>query len=151
MSLDNVSRDDWIVGGLALLLAIDLLFLAWYSPNCGPYGGDCSYAGTGAPDAWLGVLALIATIAVIADLAIERLSPQTTLPNLGGSRAMTRFILACIAAALLGLKFLFHIGIFSDLGLGFWAAAVLAGGLVFSARRVSQGQAITPSGPAGSR
>ena len=31
MNLENVTRDDWIVGGLALLLAISLLFFPWFS------------------------------------------------------------------------------------------------------------------------
>ncbi len=31
MRTDALSREDWLVGGLALLLAIDLLFLPWFS------------------------------------------------------------------------------------------------------------------------
>ena len=31
MNLDSFSRDDWILGGVALLLVIDLLFLPWFS------------------------------------------------------------------------------------------------------------------------
>jgi hypothetical protein len=146
MSLDNVSRDDWIVGGLALLLAIDVLFLPWFSISVGvgAFSASFSSTATGAPDGWLGILALIAVIALLADLGIERLSPQTTLPMLGGSRTMTRFILAGAGGAFLLLKFIFHINHFSDLGFGFWAAVVLTGGLVFSTMRASQGQAIAP-------
>jgi hypothetical protein len=147
-----MSRDDWIVGGLGLLLAIDLLAFSWFSYASGPVCSivSCSSTATGSPDGWLGILALIADVALIADLAVERFSPQTTLPNLGGSRTTTRFILACIVAGLLVLKFLFHIH-FSYFGFGFWAAVVLTGGLVFSAMRVSQGRAIRPTKPAGSR
>jgi hypothetical protein len=97
----------------------------------------------------LGILAAIAVIALIADLAIERLSPQTALPNIGGSRTTTRFVLAGVAAGLLFLKFLFHINHFSDLGFGFWAALVLTAGLVVATMRAKQGQTIMPSGPAG--
>jgi hypothetical protein len=149
MNVDNVSRDDWIVGGLALLLAIDLLFLPWFDLSGTVLGVSISVTSTatGAPDGWLGILALLADIALIVDLAIERLSPQTTLPNLGGSRTMTRFILAGAVAVLLGLKFLFHINHFSDLGFGFWLAVVLTAGLVFATMRVSQGQSVAPSGP----
>ena len=39
MKLENVTRDDWIVGGLALLLAIFLLVLPWFSVGGGT-GGD---------------------------------------------------------------------------------------------------------------
>ena len=31
MNVENVSREDWTIGGLALLLVIDLLFLPWFS------------------------------------------------------------------------------------------------------------------------
>jgi len=55
----------------------------------------------------------------LADLAIERFSPQTALPNVGGSRTMTRFVLGIAAVVFLVLKFLFNIH-FSDFGFGFW-------------------------------
>ncbi len=61
MSLDNVSRDDSIVGGLALLLAIDLLFLPWFSGSCGPFVNSvpCSATATDAPDSLFGILAVL--------------------------------------------------------------------------------------------
>ena len=89
MRTDALSKDDYIVGGLALLLVIDLLFLPWFS-----YRASFSLSATGAPDGWLGILAMFTAILVIADLLIERLAPQTTLPTFGGSRAATRFRLA---------------------------------------------------------
>ena len=52
---------------------------------------------TEAPDGWLGVLAVIACLAVIADLALEHLSPRTAVPAVG-SLDNTRFILAAAAA-----------------------------------------------------
>ncbi|MGI8714993.1 MAG: hypothetical protein ACR2NR_17790 [Solirubrobacteraceae bacterium] len=129
MNLEGVSRDDWILGGVALLLVIDLLFLPWFSISVGPFG-SVSFSATGAPDAWLGILAVLVAIALIADLAIERLSPGTALPNIGGSRTQTRFVLACVAAVFVVLKFLFNIH-FSYFGFGFWAAVVLTAGLVY--------------------
>jgi hypothetical protein len=146
MSLDNMSRDDWIVGGLALLLVIDLLFLPWFtvSANIGIVSVSASSTATGAPDGWLGVLAVIAAIALLVDLVVERLSPQTQMPMIGGSRSQTRLVLAGITAVFVLLKFLFHIH-FSYFGFGFWAAVVLTAGLVFSALRVSRGQTIVPT------
>jgi hypothetical protein len=147
MSLDNMSRDDWIVGGLALLLVIDLLFLPWFtfSAGIGTFSVSVSSTATGAPDGWLGVLAVIAAIALLVDLAVERLSPQTQVPMIGGSRTSTRLVLAGITAAFVALKFLFHIH-FSLFGFGFWAAVVLTVALVLSALRVSRGQTILPAG-----
>jgi hypothetical protein len=152
VDIDSVSRDDWIFGGVALLLIIDLLFLAWFSVtvSIGTVSISATSTATGDPDGWLGILAVLALIAVIADLAIERFSPQTTLPNVGGSRTMTRFVLVVAAAVFLGLKFLFQIGHFSDLGIGFWVALVLAGGLVYLAMQArnagTRAVAGTPTG-----
>jgi hypothetical protein len=143
----NVSRDDWILGGVALLLIIDLLFLPWFSVSLGPFSAD--FTGTGAPSGWLGLLAVLALIALIADLAIERFSPQTALPNVGGSRATTRMALGLAAVVFLVLKFLFNIH-FSDFGFGFWLAVVLSAGLVYvllQARNAGTAITRTPTGP----
>lgn len=139
MNVNNVSRDDWILGGLALLLAIDLLFLPWFDISVG--GGAISLSvtstATGSPDGWIGVLAVLAALAVLGDLAIERLSPQTQVPAIGGSRTTTRFILAAVAAGFVALKFIVHIH-FSLFGAGFWLAVVLTIAFVVSALRARQ-------------
>jgi hypothetical protein len=152
VNLDNVRRDDWIIGGLALVLIIDLVSFPWFSLGGGSVGGislpSFDLSGTDAPDGWLGILAVIALIALIADLAIERFSPQTQIPEIGGSRTMTRFVLAAAAAGFMALKFLFHIGHIGDLGWGFWLGALLAIGLVFlamQARAGSSGTSIRPT------
>jgi hypothetical protein len=124
VSVDNLSREDWTIGGLALLLVIDLLFLPWFSIV------GFSLTATDAPDGWLGVLAVLAGIILIADLAVDRFSPQTQLPALGGSRTHTRFVEASVMALFVALKFLFHIH-FSLFGFGFWAALVLTVALVY--------------------
>jgi hypothetical protein len=142
MSLDNVKRDDWMLAGVASLLVIDLLFLPWFDIGLGPI--SVTSTATGAPDGWLGILAVLAALAVIADLAIERLSPQTSIPAIGGDRTLTRYALAGAAALFVVLKFLFHIH-FSLFGLGFWAALVLAAGLVGSAARARRDKPLMAS------
>jgi hypothetical protein len=144
--LDSFSRDDWILGGVALLLVIDLLFLPWFSVsvNLGTASVSVTSTATGDPDGWLGILAVLTTLALIVDLAIERLSPGTALPNIRGSRTETRFVLACVTAVLLALKFLFQINHFGDLGIGFWLALVLTAGLVYVALQARNAGAITP-------
>jgi hypothetical protein len=135
MRTDALSREDWLVGGLALLLAIDLLFLPWFSFYI------VSFSGTDAPDGWAGILAVLASLAIVGDVLVERLSPQTALPNFGGSRTATRFRLAVIAAVFLAIKFVFNIH-FSYFGFGFWAAVVLTVALVFVTLRLSQERTI---------
>ncbi len=135
MRFDALSRNDWIVGGSALLLAIDLLLLPWFSYYV------FSLSATDAPDGWAGIIAMLISVAIVADLLIERLSPQTTVPNLGGSRTATRFRLAVIAAAFVALKFVLNIH-FSLFGFGFYAAVVIAAALVFATMRLSQDREI---------
>lgn len=146
MNVDNVSREDWMLGGVALLLVIDLVFLPWFSGSGGQVtlgNATLSFAGTDLTavqspgDGWLGILAVLATIAVIVDLGIERLSPQTQVPAIGGSRMVTRFYLAAAAAAFLALKFLFNIH-FSLFGIGFWLGVLLVVALVVVASRARQ-------------
>jgi hypothetical protein len=141
--MDKVSTDDWIVGGAALLLIIDLLFLPWFSYSVGIF--SFTLTATDSPDGWLGILAVICAILLLADLWIERFSPQTQLPTIGGSREQTRFVLAGATTLLVGLKFLFHIH-FSLFGFGFWAAVVLSAILMFATIRQAQGHSVVRSG-----
>jgi hypothetical protein len=130
VNFSDVTRDDRILAGVALLLVIDLLFLPWFHISLGPF--SASLTATDDPDGWLGILAVLTAIALIVDLGIERLSPGTALPNIGGSRAMTRFVLACVTALFVALKFLFNIH-WSDFGFGFYAGVILTAGLVWVA------------------
>jgi hypothetical protein len=124
MNLESVRRDDWILGGVALLLIIDLLAFPWISYFI------FSSTATGAPDAWAAILALIAALALLADLALERLSPEITVPTVGGSRTMTRFVLAIVVAVFVALKFLLYIH-FSLFDWGFYLGVILTVALVY--------------------
>jgi hypothetical protein len=150
MNLDGVRRDDWLLGGVALALVIDLLFLPWFDISIGPI--SFTSTASGAPDGWLGVFAVLTTLALIADLAVERLSPQTRLPAIGGSRAATRLALAGATGLFVVLKFLFHVH-FSLFGIGFWGAVALTAALVLLTAKAHRGEPLiispaTPSGPA---
>lgn len=141
LSFERVTREDWVLAGVTALLAFSLLVLPWFSFGATITVGAASVSiggsltGVDAPDAWLGVLAVMACVFLIADLATERLSPQTRVPVLTADRPTTRFVLACSAAALIALKFLLHLGRFGELALGFWLALLLAAGLVELTRR----------------
>jgi hypothetical protein len=157
----QLRRDNVIVGALALLLLLDLLILAWFS-----FGGTVtvgstsinfggSLTATDAPDGWLGVLAVISCVLILFDLGIEQLSPSTAVPAVGGSREMTRFVLALGAALFMGLKFIFHLGHFSNLGIGFWIGLVLVIALVYFALQARNATAVArprhtgPAAPTG--
>src|SRR5262249_15147852 len=148
--------------GVAVVLMFDLLVLPWFSFGATiSVGSDTvsiggSLTGVDAPDAWLGVLALLSCAFLVADLGFERLSPQTRVPSMASGGETTRSVLGCGAAGLIALKFLFHIGRFGELALGFWLAVLLVGALVAmtrrtrEARRVVQASAPEPAPEPGS-
>jgi hypothetical protein len=136
MSLQDIKQEDRIIGGAAIVLSISLLFFPFYSVSFGPITATSSM--TGSPDSWLGVIALLLTVALIADLAIERFSPTTHLPVIGSGRENTRFVLAAAVAACVVLKFVLHLH-FSWFGWGFYATVLLAGGLVYVTRKAVAG------------
>jgi hypothetical protein len=148
LHLERLSREDWVLGTVAFLLIFDLLVLPWFSFGATIRFGSSSLAiggsatGVDAPDAWLGVLALLSCAFLIADLGFERLSPQTRLPSIAADRLTTRYILACVTAGLIALKFLFHIGRFGELALGFWLAVLLVAALVAMTRRIRLGESV---------
>jgi len=143
VKFDSVSRDDWILAGLAVLLIITLVALPWFhiSFSFGTISASASLTATDDPDGWLGILAVISAVVLIADLGVERLSPGTALPNIGGSRTQTRFVIACVTALFVALKFVFNIH-FSDFGFGFYAAVVLTAGLVWVAFQARSGASL---------
>jgi hypothetical protein len=151
MDVSKFTRDELILGGIALLLVIDLLFLPWFdiSVGLGTFKVSATSTATGSPDGWLGVLAVLVTLALMAYLVLERLG-DGELPTLGGSPATTRLALAAVAAGFVALKFLFNIH-FSLFGIGFWGAVVLSVALVVVAARARDAEGVTATlaGPVG--
>ena len=152
MNLENVRRDDWILAAVAIVLVIDLFAFPWFNFGLGgPFSVDLS--GTDGPDGWAAILAIIALLALVVDLGMERMAPEATVPAVGGSRTMTRFVLAIVAAAFIVLKFVLHIHFSGVLSFawGFYLAIILTAGLVYlalQARRAPDVPAARP--PVGS-
>jgi len=136
MDMNKFSREELMLAGVALLLAIDLLFLPWFdvTVGIGAFKASFTSSATGEPDGWLGVLAVLALLALIADLGLERLG-NVALPAVNGSRGDTRLV---------ALKFLFHIH-FSLFGIGFWVGVVLTAALVITAVRARDAERMTPT------
>jgi hypothetical protein len=85
------------------------------------------------------VLAVILALALFGDLAIERLSPGTTLPSLGGGRTATRALLSIGAAFFVALKFLLDIN-FNLFGWGFYVSVIATVAMVFAALQANGGR-----------
>ena len=156
MNLEAFSRDDWFLGGVALLLTVDLLFLPWFSfsMSIGSVTLTDSLTATGSSSGWTAIIAALASVAIIADIAVERLSPGTAVPNIGGSRTQTRWVLTLVAVGFVALKFLLHVH-FSLFGFAYYAGgrAVRRARAHRAARerrrRLPRGPAVTPGrGPA---
>jgi hypothetical protein len=138
MNFDDISREDWSLAGVALLLVIDLLFLPWFSvPLTRSF--NITFNATGSFDGWTAILAVLGCLLIIIDIAVERLSPGTTVPTISEGREHTRFILAAVAGGLVLLKFVLHIH-FSWFASGFYGGVVLAVLLVVAAWRISGGR-----------
>jgi hypothetical protein len=144
MDVSKFTRDELILAGLALLLVIDLLFLPWFDITIafGTFKESATSTATGAPDGWLGVLAVLTALALMAYMAIDRLAEGVELPAIGGNPATTRLVLAAIAAGFVALKFLFNIH-FDAFGVGFWGAVVLSAALVAVAARARDAEPAT--------
>jgi hypothetical protein len=123
----RLTREEWIMAGCALFLFIDLLALPWFEVSAG--GFSVSWTATAEPDGWLGVLAVLGCVALIAYLLVDRLSPQTPIPVIAGSRATTRLVLAAVPSGLVALKFILHVH-FSLFGAGFYIGFLVAAALV---------------------
>jgi hypothetical protein len=135
VDFSKLTREDWMVGGGGILLFIFLLILPWYTESA--LGYSASQAATSSPYAIWGVLALIATIVVVADWALETFSPQTQLPTTQLGRAMTRASLAGLAFVLLLIKLIAHTG---NWGWGFYVDMILSIVVVYGAWAAAQGK-----------
>ena len=142
MDFSKLSREDLMVGVGGIVLIIDLLFFAWHSYSVGALGSFDS-SGTGAPDGIWGVLALIVTIAVVADLALARFSPATQLPTTQLGRDMTRAVAAGFGMLFLLIKFISNTG---SSAFGCWLGLVLGIVVIAGAWLNAQGRSTVVSG-----
>jgi membrane-anchored protein YejM (alkaline phosphatase superfamily) len=140
-----VTRDDWIVGGLAALLLIDVLLFPWYSAtnfaNAHVFAVTTNRPAVQAPHAWPAILAALVLILLLVDLGLQRAMPQIEVSAIGNRRRTLRLVLAIVACAFLALKFLLHVG---DLGWGFVLAVIAGVLLIYAALQVNRGASAIP-------
>ena len=148
MDPKKLSKLDWWIVGAAAALVIDLAALPWIDVSIGPV--SYTSAGTGSPDGFLGLLALLAALGVAVDLLLARFMPSMRIAALERfGRTKSRLFGAAAALLLLVLKLVLHLHP-SYLGVGCWIALALAAVLtVFSYRSLNApaaGGAPAPSG-----
>jgi hypothetical protein len=139
----GVKRDDWIVGGLALALLVDVLAFPWYSVtvSAGVFSVSESRPAVQAPYAWAAILAALALVVLLVDLGLQRWRPDIEVTAVGNRRRTLRLGLAVAAAVFLALKLLLHLG---NLGWGFILALILVIALLYAALQVSRGASAIP-------
>lgn len=139
----GLERDDWIVGGLALLLLIDVLLFPWWHRMPAASGATVSESRPAiqAPYAWPAIVAALALAWLLFDLVWQRSLPDKKIPTLRDGRT-TRFVCAAVALVFLLVKVLLQ---GSHLGWGFILGAIVAVLLVFTALQVSRGASPIPS------
>ena len=83
MDLSKMRTPDWILGGCALVLIIDLLFFPWHKEtiDLGIVEQSFTASAVESPNAFWGWLALLLAIAVLAVVIIRRLT-TAKLPDL---------------------------------------------------------------------
>ncbi|CAB4735609.1 MAG: hypothetical protein F2754_14085 [Actinobacteria bacterium] len=130
MDLSKMRTPDWILGGCALALVIDLLFFPWHKIdiNFGPLGSASqSRSGIQSPNSFWGVLALLLVLAILAVVIIRRLT-TVKLPDLPISWADALFYGSIATLVLLLIKLVAETDF---LGFGAYLGILLAGGLVY--------------------
>ena len=118
MDFAKLRREDWMVLGGGVVLIIGLFAFAWYDV------AGYTAAATSSPYAIWGILALIVTIAIVADYALALFSPQTEIPTTKYGRDLTRVGACALLILLLFIKFIAHVG---DFGWGFVIDIILVG------------------------
>ena len=127
MDLDKLSLSDKIIAATGIVLIIDLLFLPWHSVDLGPFG-SATLTAVEEKNAFLGVLALLLTIAVVAATLVRVFKPETKLPDLPVTWDKAIFYASAAALGLLLLKLLLEL---DYLGFGAWLGILLAGGMAY--------------------
>jgi hypothetical protein len=132
---------DWILGGCALVLVIDLLFFPWHSVDLGPFG-SIKRSGVESPNAFWGWLALILSLAILAVVIVRRLT-TAKLPEIPIAWHDALFYGAIATLVLLLIKLVAET---DSLGFGAWFGVLLAAGMVYGGFATKQADAGTPAG-----
>ncbi|WP_426574131.1 hypothetical protein [Aquihabitans sp. McL0605] len=135
MDFSKLTLGDKILGGCALVLVIDLLFLPWhhwsYSYSSGDIhvGGSFSRTAIQSPNSFWGWLAMLVLLAIIGVTIVRRFT-DTALPDTPRPLPELTFYATIAVFVLLFLKLILK---FDYIGFGAYLAILLAGGMVYGA------------------
>ena len=141
MDLSKMRVPDWILGGCALVLIIDLLFFPWHSIDLGPFG-DVNRSATESPNGFWGILALLLALVVLVVVILRRLT-TVNLPELPIPWGDALFYGAIATLVVLLIKLIAET---DSLGFGAWLGILLGAGMVYGGFATKQADAGTTTG-----
>jgi hypothetical protein len=127
MDLKKLSTGERVLGAAGLFLVVDLLFLPWHRISF--LGISESRSAVEAPNSFLGVLALLVVVALVAHIVVREFT-SVKLPDIHVSWARADLLAAVAVAALLILKMAMET---NYLGIGAWLAMAATGVLLYGA------------------
>ncbi|MGH9037016.1 MAG: hypothetical protein ACRD0O_14740 [Acidimicrobiia bacterium] len=130
MDLKKLSLGERIIGAAGLFLMLDLLFLPWHRVSFSIPGIARiteSRSALQAPNGFLGLLAFLVVVALVARLVISQFT-KIELPEIPVSWGRADLLGAAGVAALLLLKLVMET---NSLSVGAWLAILGAGALVY--------------------
>jgi hypothetical protein len=129
MDLKKLSLGARIMSLASVLLLLDLLFLPWHriSVGIGPFGFTSSRTGIQSPNGFLGLLAALVALAILARIVVSEFT-AVDLPTLPVTWQLADLLAGAAVAALVVLKLVLET---SFLSLGAWLAIPLAGAVLY--------------------
>jgi hypothetical protein len=129
MDLKRLSPGERYMSLAGVLLVLDLLVLPWHriSIGIGPFGVTASRSGIESPNGFLGLLALLLSVAIVARIVVGEFT-SVELPALPVTWQQADLIAGAAVAALVVLKLLVET---SYLSIGAWLALPLAAGMAY--------------------
>ncbi|MEO6120567.1 MAG: hypothetical protein ABIW46_06415 [Acidimicrobiales bacterium] len=125
MDFTKLSMGDKIVGGAGVLLVLDLLVFPWHNIDLGII--EVSRTGIQSPNGFLGVLALLVAIAMVAVVVVTRFT-AAKLPDLPVPLGQAMFFAGIAVVALLVIKLITETNF---LGFGAWLGLLLGGAVAY--------------------
>ena len=143
MDLKRLSPGERYLSLAGILLLLDLLLLPWHriSIGVGPFGVTASRSGIESPNGFLGLLAALVAVAVVARILLSEFT-SVALPDLPVSWQQADLIAGAAAAALVVLKLIAET---SYLSIGAWLAVPLAGVMAYGGYLRSREATAQPS------
>jgi hypothetical protein len=142
----KLTMGERIVAGAGILLIIDLLFFPWHHVSVSFRGftvATVNRTGLQSPRGYLGILAFIITIAMVAQIVLAKLT-SVKLPEISMPWSQAQLIGGFTVLGLLVLKLVLKTDF---LGFGAWLGIILAGAVAYGAfmvHREAQGAPPTP-------